>query len=538
MMKKIYILLAALVAFVGCSVEGDNLSAPKSKFSLNANIESPRVSVTGEKYTEVNWEAGDVVQLVSEAGVAAKLYAESAGKSTRFSGEGEMKASVDTYYAVYGSSNTYSLSGSVVSLNYATQSGGDDSASVLLVGKAENVAPYGISMPFNPANALLHVAVTGISKISKAELMTLNGDPFATAYSYNIATDKVTHTATGNTITVTNPSASGFFFALPAGLELPNFVVRLTDGVGNTRIKAYASTTFAKGSTVRINFAWATPTVTLGAKSSYSYYAAGDATSANKVPATTIYFGTGVNGESCASTYANVQNSVIEDVGFELDGVDYSYQTGQVTWVRASKSFQMNSNVSPSYNTAWGEKTNIKAFVKVDGKKFYSTNKVWITGLPYDYTFSGNLNDFRNDGWTTNGSLDYGTMGLLGRTQGVVLQSNKNTGYIVSPKFMMPANISVQPSVSRSNYYLFWGGTKTRTGYVGVVANTSSKSTAISYTCKGNSSTGGTVYGRNEWLSAMTLSTSNPYISLSCDNGDSGTVWYFFVHDVHLRYKQ
>jgi hypothetical protein len=199
----------------------------------------------------------------------------------------------------------------------------------------------------------------------------------------------------------------------------------------------------------------------------------------------------------------------------------------------------MNSNVSPSYNTAWGEKTNIKAFVKVDGKKFYSTNNVWITGLPYDYTFSGSVDSFKSAGWTINGSVGSGNKGVSWHEAGAVLQSNRSIGYIVSPKFMMPANknISVQPSISRSNYYLSWGQRKTRTGYVGVVASATSKSTAISFTCNGTA-TDGTVFGRGEWLSAMTLSTSNPYISISCDAGDSGTTWYYFVHDAHFRYAQ
>lgn len=548
-MKKFYILLAAMAAFVGCSTEGDTpeINLPevdtpdvKSQIEIMANIEEPRVSVTGEKYTELNWQAGDAVQMSSEAGASATLYSEGAGKSVRFVGEGEFKSTLDTYYAVYGDSKNYTLSGSVVTLNCAVQNGGADRTSVLLTGMDEESEMSGINMTFTPANSLLHVAVSGVSSLSKAELMTLDGTTFATAYSYNIATGEVKHTTTGSTLTVNSPSASGFFFSIPADLAMPNFVVRLTNGSGQTCVKAYASKTFAKGSTVRINFAWTTPTVTLGAKTSYSYYAEEDAANANKVPATTIYFGTGIKGESCASTYANVQNSVIEDLGFELDGTDYSYQTGQVTWDRASKSFTMNSDVTPTYNTAWGEKTNVKAFVKVDGKKTYSTNTVWITGLPYDYTFSGSVDNFKSAGWTINGSVGSGSKGLAGRTAGAVLQSNKSIGYIVSPKFMMPANknISVQPSISRSNYFLKFGGTKTRTGYVGVVSNASSKSTAISFTCNGGSSLGGTVYGSGEWLSAMTLSTSNPYISISCDAGDSGTAWHYFVHEAHFRYAQ
>lgn len=551
-MKRFYILVAAAAALVGCSVEGDNMPSinveAKDKFTLMANIaDDTRVAISGDKFTEVSWLAGDAVKLSSEAGASATLYAESAGKSVRFVGEGEAKAEVDNYYAVYGRTGSYSLSGSVVTLNYAEQYGGAASAAALLVGKAEGVSAADLSMSFSPANALLRVSVSGVSAISKAEFYALDGSSFATSYSYNIATDEVAHTATGSVIEVNAPSASGFFISLPADLDMPNYVVRLTDANGNVCTKAYSAKIFAKGTTTRVDFEWTTPSVTLGAKSSYSYYLAdgNNGANANKfTDPTTIYFSTGVNGESCDSSYANVQDAVIEDLGYEIDGVDYTHSAGQVTWNKANNTFVMNSSVSPSYDKTLGNKTAIKAFIKVNGKKVYSTNTVWLTGLPYNYDFEdGSLSQYAADGWTANGTLNMTSRTLVaGRTSTLVLQVKragvKESGFIVSPKFYMPSNINVQASIHRSAYFLYWGGAQTRTGYVGAVANTTTSNTSsVTYTSR--STTGDTIYGSGEWLTAFTISPSAPYISIDSDEGDfSSTAHHYFLHEAHFRYAQ
>lgn len=474
MMKRFYTLFAAAAALVGCSMEGDNMPSinveAKDRFTLMADIaEDTRVSITGDKFNEVSWLAGDAVKLSSDAGTSATLYAENAGKSVRFVGEGEAKADVDNYYAVYGKTGSYSLSGGVVTLNYAEQYGGAGSASALLVGKAEGVSAADLKMSFSPANALLHVAVSGISSISKAEFYALDGSSFATSYSYNIATDEVTHTATGSLIVVNAPSASGFFIALPADLNMPNYVVRLTDANGNVCTKAYGAKNFAKGATTRINFEWTAPTVTLGAKSSYSYYLedGNNGVNANKfTDPTKIYFSTGINGESCDSSYANVQDAVIEDLGYEIDGVDYTYSAGQVTWNKDNNTFVINSSVSPSYDKTWGNKTAIKAYVKVGGKKYYSTNTVWITGLPLTSSFinttsmpaywkAGGEYTFSGYGWNDGDYVNY--LRLKGNS------TASKRGYLYSEAFSLPRDINAEVELDYKFYHSTAGSKSTVT---------------------------------------------------------------------------
>jgi 3D (Asp-Asp-Asp) domain-containing protein len=105
-MKKLFISFAALAALVGCSEvteQGVNVDN-KQSIALSASIavEDTRVTVEGEKFTDVKWEQGDAIKLESAVGVDAVLNATAAGDTDiRFEGEGALKSDVDTYYAVY-----------------------------------------------------------------------------------------------------------------------------------------------------------------------------------------------------------------------------------------------------------------------------------------------------------------------------------------------------------------------------------------------------------------------------------------------------
>lgn len=549
-MKRFYILVAAAAALVGCSVEGDNMPSinveAKDKFTLMANIaDDTRVAISGDKFTEVSWLAGDAVKLSSEAGASATLYAESAGKSVRFVGEGESKAEVDNYYAVYGRTGSYSLSGSVVTLNYAEQYGGAASAAALLVGKAEGVSAADLSMSFSPANALLRVSVSGVGAISKAEFYALDGSSFATSYSYNIATDVVSHTATGSVIVVNAPSASGFFISLPADLDMPNYVVRLTDANGNVCTKAYSAKTFVKGTTTRVDFEWTTPSVTLGAKSSYSYYLAdgNNGANANKfTDPTLIYFSTGVNGESCDSSYANVQDAVIEDLGYEIDGVDYTHSAGQVTWNKANNTFVMNSSVSPSYDKTLGNKTAIKAFIKVNGKKVYSTNTVWLTGLPLTSSFidTTSMPTFWNaaggytfEGYSWNGGDSKDYLRLKGNS------SESNRGRLYSNAFSMPSSIESQVILD----YKYYRSSGSSTTSITIAASSTSISTGNSgeHSVTGGSVTFGDNFGSfADITDNTTLTPSTPcvLITTSLDFGTGTPTAFIGVKTVVVKYRE
>ena len=176
-----------------------------------------------------------------------------------------------------------------------------------------------------------------------------------------------------------------------------------------------------------------------------------------------------------------------------------------------------------------------------------------MTGLPYSYDFEkGSLDQYRNNGWTTNGSLRVSNETLAGRTSTLVLQHRRYSkgvlglgkfdenekGYIVSPKFHVPESINIQPCIERSVYNA--GGDITRTGFVGTVnATNSTNKASITYTTASSRSTSGDVIGKSTWMSSFTISSSSSYISIDCDTrNDNDLGCYYFLHKAHFRYAQ
>lgn len=536
--------LAAVAALVGCSKENTPMDVvANDNFAINASIvlDDTRVTVEGENFTDVKWVAGDEVTLSSKAGASAKLAAESGGDTDiRFVGEGSAVADADTYYAIYPAT---AIVDGVATIDLAAQSGSD---AAVLVSKAEGSKDAAIDMAFMPANALLHVAVSGVSSLSKAEFVAYDGAALPQSFTYDFESESVATTGEVAAYTIENPSVDGFFFSLPADLNLENgYVVRLTDASGNVCSKAYNGKMFAKATTTRVAIEWSTPSVTLGAKTSYSYYAAGDSTTANGCANTDIFFVTGKNGESCASSYAGVQDAMISDLGYEVNGTTYTYSDGQVSWDKAANTFCINE--APSYSTAWGEKTDIKAFVVVNGKKYYSTNNLWLTGLPYSYNFvNGSLDAYRNAGWSTNGTLRVSSESLAGHSSTLVLHhyrkvlsTTNESGFVVSPKFCTQSDISVQPQIIRHAYSAGIITTNiTKTGYVGAVDSTTSKSTTISFSDTTNNTLSDATSGSGVWMDSFSISPSNPYISVSCCTNVKNSGTYYFLYEAHFRYAE
>jgi hypothetical protein len=312
------------------------------------------------------------------------------------------------------------------------------------------------------------------------------------------------------------------------------YIVSLTDVAGNVCTKAYNGKSFAKGTTTRVNIEWNIPTVTLGTPmTSYSYYAQGDAATANACVNNTIY---------STATFAGVQNAMIAEAGYIING---EYVAAAID--TASKSI---GNVTVS---SWGEKS-VQAYIKTkDGKEYRSVDvaTVHITGLPYSYNFvDGSLDAYRNAGWSTNGELDVTNESLAGRAKTLVLNHRRYSkvfvvlfnehkkGYVVSPKFDLPSAVMVQPAIAHSSYNA--GGDLERTTYVGPVANTTTSNTsAVSFKTTGGSSISGTVHGQGVWQSAFELSASNPYISVDCNDVTGNNLGaYYFLHEVAFRYAE
>lgn len=452
-MKKLFISLAALAAVVGCSkVEEHNTNIDaKQRISLSASIEveETRVTVEGEKFTEVAWEQEDAIRLVSVSGLDAELKANGAGKeSVGFEGEGAFVAEVDTYYAVHPAQT---IEGATVTFDYAEQSGSDV---VALVAKGECMASNDLKLSFKPVNSLLHVAVSGVESLAKAELSAFDGSAIASSFTYNFTDDSTVLGGSVEKLVVENPVAEGFFFSLPADLNMANgYVVTLTDAAGNVCSKAYNGKTFARGTTTRVEIAWSTPVVTLVApKTSYSYYAEGNSSKANSCANNVIYF-------DGASTYANIQNAMVAEAGFIVDGTEYA-----ATIDTASKSFTMG-NVTVA---SWGAKS-VEAYIKTkDGRTIKSAAEtVYITGLPYHADWrSSNYSDWKlvNISYSSN------------RLQ----VSNNTLGCIISPEFKVPyGSIRLNSAIAASTSAKSLGGYTSSYAYVGTRNSSAKESGAV-----------------------------------------------------------
>ena len=527
--------LAAVAALVGCSKENTPMDVvAKNNFTVNASIvlDDTRVAVEGENFTDVKWEMDDMIQLSSASGTSMTMTANAIsedGEKASFAGEGSVAAAEDTYYAIYPA---VAITEGVATIDLAEQSG-DDAA--VLVAKTTATSTEGVSMSFTPANALLHVAVSGVETLAKAEFKALDGAVIASEFVYDFVAETASAKGETSAYVVENPAVDGFFFSLPADMDMTaGYIVSLTDAVGNVCSKAYNGKTFAKGTTTRVNIEWSTPSVTLGTPmTSYSYYAVGDSATANSCANNVIYFTT-------ASTFSGVQNAMIAEAGYIINGEDVAAS------VDASTKTIGNVTVS-----SWGEKS-VQAYIKTkDGKVYKSadTATVHITGLPYTYNFvNGSLDAYRNAGWSTNGKLRVGTMDLAGHSSTLVLHYYRNflgttneSGYIVSPMFNIPADINVQPQVVRHAYAAGVWNFKAfnKNGYVGPVSSASSSaSKSITCTDKTNTSLSDSKAGAGVWLSAFTMTPSQQYVSVSCDTGVSGQGTYYFIYEVGLRYAE
>lgn len=433
--------LAAVAAMVGCSKENTPMNVvEKGNVTVNASIvlDATRVSVEGENFTDVKWSEGDKIQLSSVAGTSMVMTTSEISESRDqafFAGDGELVSAVDTYYAIYP---VAAIADGVAKVNLAEQSGND---AAVLVAKANSTTTEGINMAFTPANALLHVAVSGIDALAQAEFKAFDGSAIASAFVYDFVAETASAEGETSSYVIENPAVDGFFFSLPADMDMAaGYVVSLTDAEGNVCTKAYNGKTFAKGTTTRVNIEWSTPSVTLGAKTSYSYYLAGQPASANSCANNVIYF-----AGDCASSYAGIQNAFISEVGFIVEGTTYSSANDNVTWNKSSKTFSM-SNMTVSEWRGYSAEAYIKT---TDGKTLTSSDTLYITGLPY--TLNPAANDAINP-WTpnNNGNVSWDESNSV--RIGYNLSSwTASTSTDITKSFVLPANVNVVVNASLSS---------------------------------------------------------------------------------------
>lgn len=511
--------LAAVAALVGCSKENTPMDVvAKNNFTVDASIvvDDTRVSVEGENFTDVKWAEGDKIQLSSVAGTSMTMTAYELSETRDqafFAGEGNVASATDTYYAIYPA---VAISEGVASINLAEQSG-DDAA--VLVAKGASNSAESINLSFTPANALLHVTVSGVESLAKAEFKAFDGAAIASEFVYDFEAETASTSGEVAAYAITDP-ANSFFFSLPADMDMAaGYVVSLTDAVGNVCSKAYNGKTFAKGTTTRVNIEWSTPSVSLGTPmTSYSYYAAGNSATANSCANNVIY---------SSASFSGIQKAMIAEAGYIING---EYVAASV-----DASTKTIGNVTVS---SWGEKS-VQAYIKTkDGKEYKSaeTATVHITGLPYNFQFYKSTDDSVDAaGWKRNGKASI-KMELMTLHEGGLAGSD--SGWIASPGYYAPANISTTVTL-KAKYYVaaLRPSSNKATLYVGTTtSNTSSSSSSKSEQLTGTNNTSSSQL----WSTVstdLTLSTGVQYVSINHDKSTYYLGSRIYVCNFELKYK-
>lgn len=494
-MKRFFIALAAMAAMVGCSKENTPSEViTVDNFTVDAKIviDDTRVTVGGEKFTDVKWELDDKVTLVSEAGAEVTLSATEAGDNVRFRGEGTYAADVDTYYAIYPN---VAIDDYVASIDLATQSG-DDAA---VLAAATSNAPKGvIDMEFTPQNALLHVSVTNGVSLAKAEFKAYDGSMLPATYIFSFKQGKPSASGEVASYVIENPSNS-FFFALPADLELADgYIIYLTDSNGNICSKAYNGKTFTKATTTRVDIEFAAPKVNIGEPmTSYSYYLKGNKDEANGCANNVIRFPN-------ATTISNLQNAMIADYGYVVEGVTYGKE--KMNYNPTDKSFKMTQTHTVS---SWGAKSVEAYVVTTDGRRYSASTTVHITGLPYVVAPPTEAAGWTKASWNVEWTGSYVKLGGV---------SGSGEGSITSPAFNdLPGTINTQfvadTYIAALNTYIFgWVTTtfKLFSGGTTVISQDSGKQSGKDFNLTGN----GTLSKGSTVKLQSTYTAAGPYVQV------------------------
>lgn len=261
--------------------------------------------------------------------------------------------------------------------------------------------------------------------------------------------------------------------------------------------------------------------VTSGAYSSYTKYKNGDAGAANKCTADKIY----------AITTASV--SIADAI---LDNSNYLSIKGEYTYKLDGKAM-----TSAEVEESWGPHT-VTAYYKFDNVTIEGSSDCHITGLPRSFDFFDNESDASGSGWSLNNvTWDTGTSGKK-----CSIFSNGTDGNMISPKFNLPGNVNIKCSVE-AQYYVALTNASSHTVDLRVGITNSQTKVASSYTThtvNGDTSTGEDF---STYDTSLTITTSNPYVSLHHNSPSQPTQkviftykaawWYLNVGVITIDYR-
>ncbi len=424
-MKKIVISILALAALVSCSKTAlDNEAAPLVMGeSISVNLPAPTKAVTVSNH-EYQFQGGESLIVVSSEGKIATLT-NTAESPYSFSGEfdGALGADSDSFTVYF---NCYSASAKALSFSQNGQPWLTASLSDQTRGEDGH---YSLSPVLEAVEGVKTVAVVS---------------DYAGTVSFHAKTANISYYSGGSfsgskdindlALTADNNGKYTAFVNIPSGMTGGYWLKVTKEGESGAMYKSYAtSETISENKQVTLSeFTPAEVSATIdlsGLKSSYSYYAEGNAATANAT-ANDVISGSvpyTISGISSKLPY-EVSLAVSAD-GSSAPKVNQSASTtglsGTFTGVKLS-------------SCEWGARTVTATLIlKVGGEQVASTTASatrYITGLPYSVNFSSQPSTWSrsdNTSWSNGLKLGGGTGSATAEFSGVKAPSSINVSVVL-----------------------------------------------------------------------------------------------------------
>ncbi len=542
-MKKLIFSILALAGFAACSADSElnETIAPEQKetftiFAAQEDFDDTRVSINPDNNmhpTVLTWDEGDQINLATENGISVKLNAEEVnGKTAVFRTTQPVGYTKDdTYYACYPASHAISTTQLLYSIP-ATQSGLAKDA-VVLYGEGDvDADTEGVQMNFEPVNAVLFVSVTDAPAegFSKLEIRGYDNEQILCGQATFDGTETDRSLATGGTITINGSAANnnlkGVYVSLPGGVTFnTGYILTFTTVDGTVMSYGFNAKEMKVGSINEAQVKWTTPSVTLGAKTTYSY-ASTDPSKANSMgggaaagSGTTIFF-----NADYKSTISGVQNAMIEamieDCGFIVDGTTYSKTAGQVT--HSGKEFWMSDlkNQSKADHT-------VQAFIKIKHNAnivYSAVQTLSVTGIPYSVSLTSQPSD-----WSFSGDYRFsgsGTDAAAGKYLRFKGDNDNSADAAITPKFYAPTNMNIKTTADCYHYCSnALASNKNATIYMNICNGSRPSSTSNGTTYK--QSLGYGYFGdSDDAVANLTLTNANCYVGITHSTPKvTGTRW-------------
>ena len=228
---------------------------------------------------------------------------------------------------------------------------------------------------------------------------------------------------------------------------------------------------------------------------------------------------------------ANISDSYVANN--LVDGKTYTICYGSNT---VTQTLGAEKDITLAYG-AWGQYVCYVKIALANGYVCESTQyTTHVTGIPCSYDFyqgKADLDRIDKDGWKRNG-----TNGIQSN-QFYIGQKTSQTGYVVSPKFHIPASFSTTTTLTHKCYSTS-GTTVSYSAYSGAVASQTESVKTVTYSGDATVSTGETASltthkGDDK---DVVLSSAKPYMCIGSTGCTGGLGRHHYIHKVLIQYRE